>query len=190
VVTRCRTLGKVYLIGQNLGRVFKTRLRHLCVHCKNMHSNKVAKLIVKNSAQTTFRFSPHRFRSLHCTNIERKFGEFASSGREIKSCSGRVFNSKFGSFCYAAMKAYGMRTAASRVKNLAQTTFRFSRRHFRSLRCTNIERKFGEFASNGRETKSCSGPVFNSKFGSFCYAAMKAHGMRTATSRVKNSAQA
>ncbi len=51
-------MDKLKLTGQNLGRVFKFRLGHVCIGHKLYTFCKTAQLKVENLAQTTFRFSP------------------------------------------------------------------------------------------------------------------------------------
>ncbi len=54
-------MDKLKLTGQNLGRVFKSRLSRVCAGHELYTFCKTAKLKVENLAQTTFRFSPLAF---------------------------------------------------------------------------------------------------------------------------------
>jgi len=54
-------MNKLKLTGQNLGRVFKTRLGRVCTGHEMYIFCKTAQLKVENSAQTTFRLSPIGF---------------------------------------------------------------------------------------------------------------------------------
>ncbi len=57
-----RIMDKLKLTGQNLGRVFNSRLGCSCIDHAIVHITKRPNL-VENSAQTAFRFSPISFRT-------------------------------------------------------------------------------------------------------------------------------
>ncbi len=54
-------MDKLELTGQNLGRVFKSRLSRVCIGHELYTFCKTAKLKVENLAQTTFRFYRKRY---------------------------------------------------------------------------------------------------------------------------------
>jgi hypothetical protein len=56
-------MDKVQLAGQNLGRVFNSRSGCMCARHLFCHEAKRAQVKVENSAQTTFRLFPDRFRA-------------------------------------------------------------------------------------------------------------------------------
>jgi hypothetical protein len=58
-------MDKLQLTGQNLGRVFNYRCVRASIYMSFMHIFKTASLIVENSAETSFRFSPVSFRAPH-----------------------------------------------------------------------------------------------------------------------------
>ncbi len=55
------SMDKLNLTGQNLGRVFKSRLGRVCIGHELYTCCETIQLKVENSGQTTFRFSPVSF---------------------------------------------------------------------------------------------------------------------------------
>ncbi len=85
-----------------------------------------AELKLENSAQTTSRFSPVRYRTPRFVLFNIFKGEIifvgsaVSNRKESKSCLGRVFNFKLGRISTLLSEGLGIHRATSRLESSAQ----------------------------------------------------------------------
>ncbi len=63
-------MDKLYLTGQTLGRVFNSRSGCMSCHAPTAQFSNTTNLRVKNSAQTTLRFSPVIYHTPHCICLD------------------------------------------------------------------------------------------------------------------------